>query len=79
MADVKLHRPGWTDYNWAPHGMSIPVRFDSDDSATVDADVFDEWIGDDKARAMGIVVTRPKPPVTKAATKKKTPKPTAKK
>ncbi len=58
---IRLHRPGWTNHNWCPHGTAIPVRFDADDNAEVDADVFDEWIGDDKARVMGITVSRHNP------------------
>ena len=57
-ATVSLHRPGWSNSNWNPHGLSFPIRFNSNDVATLDADVFDEWIGDDLARTMGMTVTR---------------------
>jgi hypothetical protein len=83
MSDVKLHRPGWTNSNWNPHGLFKPVRFNEDDIATIDEDSFDEWIGDDMARSQGITVTRPKPepkPKPKVAAKKPTAKkPVAKK
>ncbi len=49
--------------------MYEPVRFDENDKAEVDVDVFNEWIGDDMARVVGIVVTRP--PDKKKPAKKK--------
>ena len=70
MSKVKLHRPGWTNSSWNPHGLFEPIRFDRNDSATIDEDSFDEWIGDDMARVAGITVTRPKQkPVAKTAVK----------
>ncbi len=70
MADVKLHRPGWTNKSWSPHGLFKPVRFNEDDTATLDVDSYDEWIGDDMARSQGITVTReaPLPEVPKCPT-----------
>ena len=59
MADVKLHRPGWTNANWSPHGLFEPIRFDEKDTATLDEDSFNEWVGDDMARSQGVTVTRP--------------------
>jgi hypothetical protein len=76
MPDVKLHRPGWTNSNWNPHGLFKPVRFNEDDTATIDEDSFDEWIGDDMARVQGITVTRPSKPEPKPKSKPK-PKPIA--
>ena len=61
MADVKLHRPGWTNTNWSPHGLFTSIRFDENDTAKLDEDSFDEWIGDEMARSQGISVTRPTP------------------
>ena len=69
-ATITLHRPGWTNSNWNPHGLFRPIRFDENDTATIDEDSFDEWVGDDMARVQGITVTRPKKPVAKPAAKK---------
>ena len=77
-ATITLHRPGWTNSSWNPHGLFRPIRFDENDTATIDEDSFDEWVGDDMARVQGITVTRPKkkvapkPAVNKPAAKKKT-------
>jgi hypothetical protein len=69
---VRLTRPGWTNYDWAPHGFVYPIKFNQDDQAEVVKAHYDLWIGDDLARKEGIVVTpiptrKPKPKATKEA------------
>lgn len=76
---VTLHRPGWTESAWQPHGFQYPIRFNGMDTAVILEEHFDLWVGDDQARVEGITVTRPKkesqPKATgaKKAPAKKTP------
>ena len=66
---VRLHRPGWTNYDWYPPGFAYAIKFDGDDKAEVVKDHYDLWIGDTNARVNGVVVTQV--PVRKKTTKTK--------
>lgn len=54
---VTLARPGWGNYTWSPHGFLYNIRF-TNGKATILADHFDEWIGEEGAAVYGITVTR---------------------